>query len=72
VLPSKKCDGIVAFKGSRIMLIGSLMTTSTPKLPHALPFSGKEGPAMKRVLWDSEQPITIARVIKKGSITGKS
>ena len=69
VLPSEQCDGIVAFKGQQAHVDQRFDDHFNPKLPHALPFNEKEGSAMKRILWDSEQPLTIARVTNKGTIT---
>ena len=68
VLPSKQCDGIVVFNGQQDHVDQRFDDHLNPKLPHALPFNEKEGSAMKRVLWDSEQPLTIARVTNKGTI----
>ena len=68
VLPSSDCDGIVAFKGQQERVDQRFDDHLNPKLPHALPFNEKEGSAMKRILWDSEQPLTIARVTNKGTI----
>tara|TARA_B100001540_G_scaffold160063_1_gene141652 strand:- start:574 stop:1044 length:471 start_codon:yes stop_codon:yes gene_type:complete len=68
VLPSEQCDGIVVFKGKQDNVDHRFNDQLNPKLPHALRFNEKEGPAMKRILWDSEQPLTIVRVINKGSI----
>ena len=61
--------GIVAFKGQQDHVDQRFDDHLNPKLPHALPFNAKEGPAMKRILWDSEQPLTIARVTNSGSIS---
>ena len=69
VLPSSDCDGIVAFKGQQDHVDQRFDDCLNPKLPHALPFDENEGSAMKRILWDSEQPLTIARVTNKGSIS---
>ena len=69
VLPSSDCDGIVAFKGQQDHVDQRFDDHLNPKLPHALPFNAKEGSAMKRILWDSEQPLTIARVTNRGSIS---
>ena len=69
VLPSEQCDGIVAFKGQQERVDQRFDDHLNPKLPHALPFNEKEGSAMKRILWDSEQPLTIARVTNKGTIS---
>ena len=68
VLPSSDCDGIVVFKGQQDHVDQRFDDHINPKLPHALPFNEKEGSAMKRILWDSEQPLTIARVTNKGTI----
>ncbi len=68
VLPSEQCDGIVAFKGQQAHVDQRFDNHLNPKLPHALPFNENKGSAMKRVLWDSEQPLTIARVTNKGTI----
>ena len=62
-------DGIVAFKGQQDHVVQRSDDCLNPKLPHALPFNAKEGSAMKRILWDSERPLTIARVTNKGSIS---
>ena len=69
VLSSRDCDGILAFKGQQDHVDQRFDDHLNPKLPHALPFNAKEGSAMKRILWDSEQPLTIARVTNKGSIS---
>ena len=69
VLSSIDCDGIVAFKGQQDHVDQRFDDHLNPKLPHALPFNTKEGSAMKRILWDSEQPLTIARVTNRGSIS---
>ena len=69
VLSSSDCDGIVAFKGQQDHVDQRFDDHLNPKLPHALPFNAKEGSAMKRILWDSEQPLTIARVTNRGSIS---
>ena len=69
VLPSSDCDGIVAFKGQQDHVDQRFDAHLNPKLPHALPFNAKEGSAMKRILWDREQPLTIARVTNRGSIS---
>ena len=69
VLPSSDCDGIVAFKGQQDHVDQRFDDHLNPKLPHALPFDENEGSAMKRILWDSEQPLTIARVTNRGSIS---
>ena len=69
VLQSIDCDGIVAFKGKQDHIDQRFDDHLNPKLPHALPFNAKEGSAMKRILWDSEQPLTIARVTNRGSIS---
>jgi len=68
VLPSDGCDGIVAFKGQQEQVDQRFDSHLNPKLPHALPFNEKEGSTIKRILWDSEQPLTIARVTNKGTI----
>ena len=62
-------DGIVAFKGQQDHVDQRFDDHLNSKLPQALPFNGKEGAAIKRMLWDSEKPLTIARVINKGSIS---
>ena len=69
VLSSSDCDGIVAFKGQQDHVDHRFDDHLNPKLPHALSFNAKEGSAMKRILWDSEQPLTIARVTNRGSIS---
>ena len=69
VLSSSDCDGIVVFKGQQDHVDQRFDDHLNPKLPHALPFNAKEGSAMKRILWDSEKPLTIARVTNKGSIS---
>ena len=69
VLPSIDCNGIVAFKGQLDHVDQRFDDCLNPKLPHALPFNAKGGSAMKRILWDSEQPLTIARVTNSGSIS---
>ena len=69
VLQSIDCDGIVAFKGKQDHIDQRFDDHLNPKLPHALPFNAKESSAMKRILWDSEQPLTIARVTNRGSIS---
>ena len=69
VLPSSDCDGIAAFNGQQEHVDQRFDDNLNPKLPHALPFNENKGSAMKRVLWDSEQPLTIARVTNKGTIT---
>jgi len=69
VLSSSDCDGIVAFKGQQDHVDQRFDDHLNPKLPHALPFNEKEGSAMKRIQWDSEQPLTIARVTNRGSIS---
>ena len=69
VLSSSDCDGIVAFKGQQDHVDQRFDAHLNPKLPHALPFNAKEGSAMKRILWDREQPLTIARVTNRGSIS---
>ena len=69
VLQSIDCDGIVAFKGQQDHVDQRFDDHLNPKLTHALPFNTKEGSAMKRILWDSEQPLTIARVTNRGSIS---
>ena len=69
VLSSSDCDGIVAFKGQQDHVDQRFDDYLNPKLPHALPFNAKEGSAIKRILWDSEQPLTIARVTNRGSIS---
>ena len=62
-------DWIVAFKGQQDHVDQRFDDCLNPKLPHALPFNAKKGSAMKRILWDSEQPLTIARVTNRGSIS---
>ena len=69
VLSSSDCDGIVAFKGQQDHVDQRFDDNLNPKLPHALPFNSKGGSAMKRILWNSEKPLTIARVTNKGSIS---
>ena len=69
VLSSIDCDEIVAFKGQQDHVDQRFDDYLNPKLPHALPFNAKEGSAMKRILWDREQPLTIARVTNKGNIS---
>jgi len=60
---------VVAFKGKQDHVDQRFDDCLNPKLPHALPFDENEGSAMKRILWDSEQPLTIARVTNRGSIS---
>ena len=62
-------DWIVAFKGQQDHIDQRFDDCLNPWLPHALPFNAKGGSAMKSVLWDSEQPLTIARVTNRGSIS---
>ena len=59
----------MAFKGQQDHVDQRLSDCLNPWLPHALPFNAKGGSAMKRILWDSEQPLTIARVTNRGSIS---
>ena len=68
VLSSIDCDGIVAFKGQQDHIDQRFDDCLNPRLPHSLPFNAKGGSAMKRIQWDSEKPLTIARVTNKGSI----
>ena len=69
ILSSSDCDGIVAFKGQQDHVDQRFDDCLNPWLPHALPFNAKEGSATKRILWDSEQPLMIARVTNRGSIS---
>ena len=62
-------DGIVAFKGQQDHVDHRFDDHLNPRLPHALPLNAKEGSAMKRILWDSEQPLRIARVTNRGNIS---
>ena len=59
----------MAFKGQQDHVDQRFDDCLNPWLPHALPFNAKGGSAMKSVLWDSEQPLTIARVSNRGSIS---
>ena len=61
--------GIVAFKGRQDHIDQRFDDHLNPRLPHALPFNAKEGSAMKSILWNSEQPLTIARVTNRGKIS---
>ena len=67
-LPSSDCDGIVAFNGQQENVDQRFGDNFNPKLPHTLPCDHKAAGSMKRILWDNEQPLTIARVSNKGTI----
>jgi hypothetical protein len=68
VIPSEHCEGIVAFTGPQEHVDRRFDDLLHPMLPHALSFKENASPAIKRMLWDAAEPLTVARVMNRGNV----